>query len=253
MSIFFTFHFPRDFDHRYDNVRWRGERFVKKNVVFKFISKDCFRWYYFASDLILWKRNESKPLMWMYLFSHPESASGSRVVDLKEGPSNLGFWSFSIRFGEENFDVKSVKPGVFISYIRVGCEYVLFLEREWRTLKYLLLQNSLSQFILRIEGTILSIISLTLNINFLPNYIIPFLIYILCLKFLKKLRNKRNISRIYLVKIHFIFFLLYFKIPKFAWEELKNKYRNKFLQNQVYPIYFRFIIISYVQLMKEMK
>lgn len=192
MSIFFTFHFPRDFDHRYDNVRWRGERFVKKkNVVFKFISKDCFRWYYFASDLILWKRNESKPLMWMYLFSHPESASGSRVVDLKEGPSNLGFWSFSIRFGEENFDVKSVKPGVFISYIRVGCEYVLFLEREWRTLKYLLLQNSLSQFILRIEGTILSIISLTLNINFLPNYIIPFLIYILCLKFLKKLRNKR--------------------------------------------------------------
>lgn len=189
MSIFFTFDFPRDFDHRYDNVRWRGERFVKKNVVFKFISKDCFRWYYFASDLILWKRNESKPLMWMYLFSHPESASGSRVVDLKEGPSNLGFWSFSIRFGEENFDVKSVKPGVFISYIRVGCEHVLFLEREW-TLKYLLLQNSLSQF-LRIEGTILSIISLTLNINFHPNYIIPFLIYILCLKFLKKLRNKR--------------------------------------------------------------
>lgn len=53
--------------------------------------------------------------------------------------------------------------------------------------------------------------------------------------------------------LSFFFYISKFQSSRKAWEELKNKYRNNFLQNQVYPIYFRFIIISYVQLVNEMK
>lgn len=139
MSIFVIF------DYRYDNVWWRGERFEEKNVVLNLFRKIAFDVVFcIRFDSLKTKRKQAwSPLMWMYLFSHPESASGSRVVDLKEGLSNLGFWSFSIRFGEENFDVKSVKPGcIYLVYlfrmrglwIRIISRWI---EREWRTLKYL--------------------------------------------------------------------------------------------------------------------